>query len=307
MHLCENVDLAPLTTMGVGGAARYFVEAANPDEVREAVCWARTRNLPLFVLGGGSNLVVADAGFPGLALRVAISGVSESQDGNRVLLTAGAGEDWDRFVAHAVGHNWGGLECLSGIPGTVGATPVQNVGAYGQEVGHSIQHVDVLEIESGQLSTMPREECGFGYRTSIFNTRARGRYIILRVTFALTPNAAPQLSYADLRKRLGDRTPSLQETRDTVLEIRRAKGMLLVEGDPNCHSAGSFFQNPVLTAERYAELQERCAKGISPFPAIPPRSRGIRSPRPGWWSRRDFTRDTPAELPAFRPNMPWPS
>jgi UDP-N-acetylmuramate dehydrogenase len=271
MQILENIPLAPLTTLGVGGPARYFVEAANAEQVREAVRWAATSRLPLFVLGGGSNLVVADAGFPGLVLKVNILGVTEQTGGQKLLFTAGAGEDWDSFVSYAVVRNCAGVECLSGIPGTVGGTPVQNVGAYGQEVSETISRVEALDTTTGEIVNFDNARCGFGYRTSIFNTSARGRYVIMRVTFALTPSGAARIAYADLKKCFGDRHPSLIETRETIRRIRTEKGMLLVTGDGDCRSAGSFFKNPVLNPTEYMELERlvyELGLSIPSYPAL---------------------------------------
>ena len=200
MLIREHVALAPFTTLGVGGPARYFAEAMSEAAVTEAVEFARSRRLPLFVLGGGSNVVVADSGFAGLALKVGItnwSSVSTSQE--ETLFTAGAGVEWDALVAHTVEANCAGLECLSGIPGTVGGTPVQNVGAYGQEVAETIREVRALNRESLQVRTFSNSECEFTYRSSIFNTTERDRYIILRVSFALRQGGKPSVRYADLQ------------------------------------------------------------------------------------------------------------
>ena len=250
MKLQHNVPLAPLTTFKVGGPARYFVRAESDGEVRDAVHLAREKGLPLFILGGGSNLVIADAGFPGLVLQIAISGISQARENGDVLFTAGAGEDWDHFVAYAVERNHGGIECLSGIPGTVGGTPVQNVGAYGQEVAETISSVRALDLESGEFREIDNRDSGFAYRTSIFNTSARGRYVVVQVSFRLTPGAAPHIEYADLKKFFAARNsaPTLGETREAVRSIRRSKAMLIEEGDPDCRSAGSFFKNPMVTA-----------------------------------------------------------
>jgi UDP-N-acetylmuramate dehydrogenase len=285
LNLAENIPLALQTTLGVGGAARYFLEASTPEEVCEGVSWARSRCLPWFILGGGSNLVVADSGFPGLVLRLGIRGISWADDGLEVLFTAGAGEDWDSFVAHTVAYGGAGLECLSGIPGTVGAAPVQNIGAYGQEAGRAIRRVELLDTETGAVETFERERCAFGYRTSLFKTAARGRYVILRVVFALIPRGTPCLAYADLQKYFAGRLPTLQQTRDAVREIRRRKGMLLVEDDSDCRSAGSFFKNPLLRAGQLAELQRRLAVrnlSIPSYPSLPPqqaKDRAWRGPR----------------------------
>src|SRR6202034_4516833 len=185
MTIQENVPLAPLTTLGVGGTARYFAEIKREDEVGQAAEFAQSKNLPLFVLGGGSNLVVADSGWPGLILKVAIPGIEQRfghDDEGRVLFDAGAGESWDRFVSRAVMAKCAGVECLSGIPGSVGGTPVQNVGAYGQEVSETIASVQVLDLKDGEIRELCREACGFSYRSSIFNTSESGRFIVLGVS-----------------------------------------------------------------------------------------------------------------------------
>src|SRR6202790_5228655 len=203
MTIQENVPLAPLTTLQVGGSARYFAELRREDDVREAAQFAKPRSLPLFVLGGGSNLVVADAGWPGLVLRIAIGGITtQTTDapGNAVLFTVGAGVNWDDFVAQAVVQNCAGVECLSGIPGSVGGTPVQNVGAYGREVADTIESVRALDLKEDRIVVLPKPACGFRYRTSIFNTAERGRYIILRVNYRLKRGGVQSLKYADLQK-----------------------------------------------------------------------------------------------------------
>ena len=201
MLIREHVALAPFTTLGVGGPARYFAEATSEAEVIEGVEFARSRQLPLFVLGGGSNLLVADAGFSGLVLKVAIGGVSSfATPQESVLFIAGAGVDWDSLVAQSVDANCAGLECLSGIPGTVGGTPVQNVGAYGQEVSETIREVRALDLQSLQVRIFSNAECGFSYRSSIFNTTERDCYIILQVSFALRQGGKPSIRYADLQK-----------------------------------------------------------------------------------------------------------
>jgi UDP-N-acetylmuramate dehydrogenase len=273
MEIRENVPLAPLTTLQVGGAARYFSEAQSEDDVREAVRFAQVRNLPLFVLGGGSNLVVADRGWSGLVLKIAIAGISAQIIGERAHLDAGAGVSWDEFVAKAVADNCSGVECLSGIPGSVGGTPVQNVGAYGQEVSETIESVRVCDLKSDEIVELTNQACGFRYRTSVFNTTARDRYIILRVRFLLTPGGAPSLKYADLQRHFSnrDRSPTLAEVRDAVRQIRHSKGMLIVAGDENSRSAGSFFRNPVLSAQQVDDLNRRAdARGlkIPKYPAL---------------------------------------
>jgi UDP-N-acetylmuramate dehydrogenase len=272
--LLENIPLAPLTTIKIGGPAKYFVEASNIGEVQEAFSYARSRDLPLFVLGGGSNLVIADAGWPGLALKIAIQGINHrsghDEDG-KILFDAGAGESWDKFVSHTVMARCAGLECLSGIPSSVGGTPVQNVGAYGQEVSETIASVQVFDARDGQVRELCPEACGFSYRSSIFNTTERGRFIVLRVTYALTPEGKPRISYADLKRHFEGREtpPNLAETREAVRHIRALKGMLITPGDADCLSAGSFFKNPVLSEEQHEDLKQRAAARGLTVPSYP--------------------------------------
>lgn len=274
MLLQENVSLAPLTTFHIGGPARFFVEAHSASEVEEAVRWAQTRDLPLFVLGGGSNLLVADSGWRGLVLKIGIASIErrtgETEVG-KVLFDVGAGESWDRFVSHAGRANCAGVECLSGIPGSVGGTPVQNVGAYGQEVSETIESVEVFDRKDNQVRELCSEVCGFSYRSSIFNTTERGRFIILRVTYHLTPGGDPHLEYADLKRHFEGRetAPNLAETREAVRHIRARKGMLIIEGDPDCHSAGSFFKNPVLSEAQHEDLEQRAAAKQLSIPSYP--------------------------------------
>ncbi len=271
MQLLENVPLAPLTTLKIGGPAHYFVEARDAREAQEAVTFARSRDLPLFVLGGGSNLVIADAGWPGLVLKVGVPGVERSDHDDRAVFDVGAGEAWDRFVSRAVAAQCAGVECLSGIPGSVGGTPVQNVGAYGQDVAETIESVQVLDLNDGQVRELCREACEFSYRASIFNTTERGRFIILRVTFALTPGGMPGIRYADLQRHFEgwETAPTLAETREAVRHIRALKGMLIVPGDEDCRSAGSFFKNPVLTPEQHEDLKRRAAARGFSVPSYP--------------------------------------
>lgn len=268
MHIQQHVPLAPLTTFQVGGAARYFVEARSEGDVCAAVAEAMSRTWPLFVLGGGSNLVISDAGWPGLVLKIALTGIAERRAGARLFFEAAAGEDWDRFVAHTVARDCAGIECLSGIPGTVGGTPVQNVGAYGQDVSETVTSVRVLDTTSGEFRELENADFGFAYRTSIFNTRERQRYIVLRVTFALAPGGSPHLEYADLKRHFAGRStpPTLAETREAVRAIRLSKAMLIVPGDDDCRSAGSFFKNPMLTRDALEQLQSR-AGPVTHFPA----------------------------------------
>jgi UDP-N-acetylmuramate dehydrogenase len=260
----EQVSLAGYTAFGIGGPARYFVEAATPSDVDAAVGWAGERGLPLFVLGGGSNLLVRDEGFAGLVLRPDIRGIV--QDG--ASFDVGAGEDWDGLVQHTVDRGFAGIECLAGIPGSVGGTPVQNVGAYGQEVAETIESVRALDRRDGVWLELSNADCRFRYRESLFNKEEPERYIVTSVRFRLRENGAPNLRYADLQRRFAGVgvPPTLSDVAAAVREIRRGKGMLLVEGDPDTRSAGSFFKNPVISAD---ELDRIAAAAGVPAREVP--------------------------------------
>jgi UDP-N-acetylmuramate dehydrogenase len=271
MEIQENIALAPLTTLRVGGSARYFACAGSVEDVESAVSFAANKNLPLFVLGGGSNVLVSDKGWPGLVLQMGISGIQHSHERETIRLTVGAGEDWDAFVAFCVTRHLSGLECLSGIPGTVGATPVQNVGAYGQEVSQTITSLLVFDLTDKEVREMDAADCEFTYRSSIFNTRERGRFIILAVTYEVRAGGTPSLRYADIQKYFAGRSepPSLSEVRDAVLKIRASKGMVITPGDPDSRSAGSFFKNPVLTTAQFDDLLRRARERSLQVPSYP--------------------------------------
>ena len=273
MILKENQPLAPFTTLGIGGPARWFAEAETEDEIAEAADWARQRKVPLFVLGGGSNLLVSDAGFDGLVLRITLRGIEAEhgapglgrmeQRGSRIYRVA-AGEDWDGFVNRAVADDCAGIECLAGIPGTVGGTPVQNVGAYGQEVASVIESVRAFDLERREFVEMTAAECNFSYRRSRFNSTDRGRFAVTHVDYRLTPGGAPVLRYPDVERAIEQRgagggESSLAEVAAVVRAIRLSKGMLLVEGDPDCRSAGSFFKNPVVSEDQFQKIAARSA------------------------------------------------
>ena len=283
MEILENVPLAPFTTLRIGGPARFFVEMQTEEQARDAAIWAREHQQRLFILGGGSNLVVSDEGWPGLVLRVAIGGICTPASTNtapaggpgegieeriiadEVLYSAGAGVDWEQFVARTVADGCAGVECLSGIPGSVGGTPVQNVGAYGQEVSETIASVDVLDVVSLEQLRLQNADCGFAYRSSRFNTTDRSRYLILRVAFSLRRGGAACLRYPDLLTKFAERAapPSPAEVRQAVLDIRRSKAMLVEEADPDSRSAGSFFKNPLVSRAVYEAIANRWGrKGV---------------------------------------------
>jgi UDP-N-acetylmuramate dehydrogenase len=278
MRMEENKPLASYTTFGIGGPARWFAEAASEDEIVEATAWAREQGVALFVLGGGSNLLVADAGFDGLVLRVGLHGISigSAEPGGEAsgqrIYRAAAGEDWDSFVQRTVEDNCAGVECLAGIPGTVGGTPVQNVGAYGQEVASTIERVRAFDLAGRSFVEFSAAECGFAYRSSRFNSTDRGRYIVTRVDYRLTLGGAPTLRYADLLQAMQDaapegKQPSLVDVARVVRRVRLGKGMLLVDGDQDCRGAGSFFKNPVVSDERAGEIAASCSEMPPWFPA----------------------------------------
>jgi UDP-N-acetylmuramate dehydrogenase len=257
-------DLAPFTTLRLGGPAARFVEAHTDDEAIAAVREAD----PVLLLAGGSNVVISDEGFPGTVVRLLTRGISE-RTGDPVEVEVQAGEPWDAFVARCVREGLAGIECLSGISGSVGATPIQNVGAYGQDVSETITRVRVYDRVADRVEELANEACEFTYRSSVFK-RNPGRWIVLAVTFALsrTPHSRP-IRYAELARALGvdlGDTAPLAAVREAVLALRRGKGMVIDPDDPDSVSAGSFFTNPILTADEFEALRERA--GAEP-PAWP--------------------------------------
>src|SRR5450432_4184707 len=256
----DDVPLAPLTTLELGGRARHLVDAATDATILEALAWATARGVPALILGGGSNIVVADRGFDGLVVRVATRGRDFRSDGDEVRVTAAAGEPGDDLVAETVARGLGGLECLSGIPGLVGATPIQNVGAYGQEVADTIRAVRVVDRRDLSIVELLPSSCAFGYRDSAFR-RAPERWVVLGVTFGLRAGGAPTLRYRELADALatGPAPPTLAATRATVLALRRRKSMVIDVGDPNRRSVGSFFTNPIVDVAVAEGLATRAA------------------------------------------------
>jgi len=268
----ENIRLAEHCTLGVGGPARFFVEARDEASVLEACEWACARRLPIRVLGGGSNLVVADEGVDGLVVKIALRGVDTREAHGAVELTAAAGEPWDELVELSVDHGWAGFECLSGIPGLVGATPMQNVGAYGQEVSETVILVRALDTCTGRIMAFENRECRFGYRESMFRSDAPGRYVILSVAYRLRPRGAPTVRYADVEKDLAAREiakPSLTDVRASVIAIRRSKSMVLDPADANRRSCGSFFTNPIIPGAELAAVESRAGDRTMPRWALP--------------------------------------
>lgn len=261
MQLEEYKVLAPYTTIGLGGPARWFTSCSTPEELTEALKWASSRDQKVLVLAGGSNSLIADEGFSGLVIHLKLTGIRWQESG---AVTIAAGENWDEFVSAAVQRGFAGIECLSGIPGSVGSTPIQNVGAYGQEVKDTIVSVDVLNRSTLEKSTFTNSDCIFSYRMSRFKRQDRDKFVVLAVTFQLRPNDVTAIKYAELGRALtnlpewqNSSTTSqrkLQLIRDTVIDIRARKGMVISAGDPDSKSLGSFFMNPIVTAEKKAQV-----------------------------------------------------
>jgi UDP-N-acetylmuramate dehydrogenase len=255
LTILEKVPLSGYTTFGVGGPAKCFVEVSTQEEASQAIVYACELELPLFILGGGSNVLISDNGFPGLVILNRIKGFSVAQNDEMVNVTAGGGEDWQYFADWCVAKGWQGVECLTGIPGTVGASPVQNIGAYGQEVSQTIVNVNALETAKAKAVHFGKDQCSFGYRGSIFNTTESGSYLITGVTFGLVPGGAPHIAYRELQERLAaNASPTLGDVRDAVLRIREGKGLLIREGFEHFESAGSFFKNPVVTTREFENI-----------------------------------------------------
>lgn len=263
----SGVPLAPRTTLRLGGPARYFWPVGSAEEAAEALRWARANRQPVLVLGGGSNTIVPDEGFPGLVVHVAVEGIQFREDGGATVVDAGAGESWDALVAESVERGLTGIECLSGIPGTVGAAPIQNVGAYGQELAETLLRVECLDRKRLETVRIPASECGFAYRWSRFKGEDRGRFLILGLRLRLEGERRPRMRYDQLERAVGERGgidglssgDAVRRVREAVLELRRGKSMVVREDDPDSRSAGSFFLNPVLDEEEYRELERRWA------------------------------------------------
>jgi UDP-N-acetylmuramate dehydrogenase len=260
----SNVPLADWCTLGVGGPARWFCHARDEQALIEAFEWAAEGRMSVQVIGGGSNIVCADRGYDGLVLHVDLRGVTMLDEDGRTSIRAGAGEPWDPLVEQIVKRGLAGFECLSGIPGRVGGTPIQNVGAYGQDVSATIQKVRTLDRQTRALTELSNEDCRFGYRTSRFKQQDRDRFVVTQVEFVLSPGP-PTLTYADVREHFaqaGMAAPSLNAVREAVLSIRRRKGMVIEPENATPRSAGSFFVNPVVSVTQFDDLQ-------SAHPAVP--------------------------------------
>jgi UDP-N-acetylmuramate dehydrogenase len=265
----REISLAEYTTLQMGGRARYFYQATTDSEIVQAAKWATDAHVALHVLGGGSNLVVAATGLSGLVMRIAIPGVSAERHGSSTTIRAGAGVAWDDLVQFSVERALSGLECLSGIPGTVGATPIQNVGAYGHEISGSLTHVEVYDRVEGRHHVLDRDACEFGYRDSRFKSREPERYIVLAVEFELSHEPPSAIRHGELAARLdraGHDRPSVQQIRDAVLTLRRDKGLLVTLDSGSLRSAGSFFVNPVVDADTSSRLVRSAGPALPVYP-----------------------------------------
>jgi len=269
----REVPLAPFTTLGIGGPARYYLRTDSVDEIHAALRWAAGHSLSVLILGGGSNVLIADEGFDGLVVHVDLRGtVVESVDAEHAIIKVAAGEPWDGVVAMTVANGWAGVECLSGIPGSTGATPIQNVGAYGQDVSETIIRVEALDRTTGLVTWFTNEQCRFGYRASLFKNIEPQRYVVLSVTFRLRRGGEATVRYPELKQYLEQHGTALGElagVREAVIAIRKRKGMVLDPADPDTRSDGSFFMNPVISASEHDQFVRKARELVGDEPAIP--------------------------------------
>jgi len=282
----EGIPIAPLTSMGIGGPARFFVHVESLEDLEHAIGWARDQKLETFLLGSGTNILVGDAGFDGLVLRMELRGTTWLDCGDHVLATAYAGEEMDHLCQETVDRGLQGIECLSGIPGTVGAGPIQNIGAYGQELSDVVQGVEVLDFQSMERFVWTREECGFGYRSSRF--KEQKTFSVVSVSLRLEKRDLVTVDHQQLRANLGpSRQASLRAVRRAVLDLRASKSMLLRDDDPDSKGCGSFFVNPVLSPDQYAVF---CARAPGTHPHYVEPSGATKIPAAWLIERAGFSR-----------------
>jgi UDP-N-acetylmuramate dehydrogenase len=252
MQVKQNISLKNLNTFGVEASARFFVEATKDEEVLAALEFARKNNLPVFILGGGSNVLLSDKEIDGLVIQNKILGLNIESDGT---IEIGAGEDWDHVAEQVVTKNMAGIECLSGVPGSAGGAVVQNIGAYGQTLGDTVSHVEVIEIVSGQKRTFDAKECEFGYRKSLFKVNP-SKYVVTRFEIKLKPDGQATVSYPHVKKHFEKKpNPSLAEVRQFIIRLRANKGYVIMPGYESYKTAGSFFKNPIVNAEQFELLK----------------------------------------------------
>jgi UDP-N-acetylmuramate dehydrogenase len=261
MKLEKDKPLSPLTTFRVGGSAKYFVEVSSERELQEALVFAHEKNVPVFILGGGSNIIIHDNGFSGVVIKNAIKGFEASVEKDAVSVTAGAGESWDSVVQRCVEKNWAGIENLSAVPGTVGAAPIQNIGCYGASFEEVADTVWAIEMATGKVREFSKEECQFEYRESFFKKAGVDAYCVTKVRMRLQKNGAANISYRDLTKYFAGRgkTPTISEVRQALIEIRTRKGMTILPGLPSYFSAGSFFKNPIVPQAEMEKIEKVAA------------------------------------------------
>jgi UDP-N-acetylmuramate dehydrogenase len=258
----RSVKLSDYTTIKLGGMSNKFIECINEDDILEAVAYAKKNKLSIQVLGGGSNTIFPDEGFTGVILYINTKGIKKSGS----IFSVKAGEKWDEFVEHTINLNYSGLECLSGIPGSTGATPIQNVGAYGQEVSNAIHYIKTVNIQTLQFMEFSNNECGFSYRNSRFKSQDKNKYIITEVLFALNPSGETKIEYKELieyletypQYNLFSNSDKLKAIREATLNIRRKKSMVYDENDGDSYSCGSFFTNPILNSKQFEKFCNIC-------------------------------------------------
>jgi UDP-N-acetylmuramate dehydrogenase len=261
INISENITLSKFTSIKLGGASRFFFECKTERDLVECLDYAKTNTLKVQILGGGSNTIFSDEGFDGLVVKIGLKGINIHNDfKDNVIMKVAAGEEWDDFVRYCVNNNFTGVECLSGIPGSVGATPIQNVGAYGQEVKDTIIFVKAIDRETYKPTMFSNEDCLFGYRSSRFKTIDKEKYIVTEVLFKLRKDGKPEIKYPELEKYLKSKNENsfyLKDVRNAVLELRRKKAMVIDENEPDSVSCGSFFVNPILNEKEFNTFCEK--------------------------------------------------
>lgn len=270
MNFLENILLEKYTTIKLGGKAKYFCECKSETDLIECLKYAENNNIKIHILGGGSNTIFSDDGFDGLVIKIGMKGINLHNDfKDNVIVKAAAGEEWDGFVKYCVENKFSGVECLSGIPGSVGATPVQNVGAYGQEVKDTIIFVKGIDRKTYKPIMFANEDCLLGYRTSRFKTTDKNRYIVTEVMFKLRKDGKPEIKYSELEKRLKEKYSnnlSLSIVRNAVIELRKKKAMVSDENEPDSFSCGSFFVNPILPEKDFENMCTKAGMNRSDIP-----------------------------------------
>ncbi len=275
MYIKENVRLSEHTSINLGGTALYFISCRSNDEITEALKFSKEKNLQVQIMSGGSNIVFPDTGFPGVVISVDIKGLTFRKSGDDVFAVVGAGVSLDSLIVECIDRGYAGIECLSGIPGSAGAAPIQNAGAYGQEIADVLEYVSVIDRKDFSLRKFTKPECGFSYRQSRFKKEDADKFIITEICIRLSENSLNEIKYSTLNERLCNNQDyekikgmkeKLSIIRNTVLEIRKEKSMVLDKADINSRSCGSFFMNPVLNEDKFLEFRKRINKLYPEFP-----------------------------------------